>query len=116
MFEGGVSFDSLGGAVADVAPSDTAFVHRTALASVQFTATWASMAAAPDPAPFDAYVRAGRAALAPWTGAGAYVGYADPSITDYGAAYWGANYPRLQSVKRQYDPDQLFTFAQAVGG
>ena len=114
IFEGGVSFDSLGGAVADVASADSAFVHRQALASVQFTATWASIASSPDPAPFDAYVRAGRTALAPWTGDGAYVGYADASITDYGNAYWGANYPRLQSVKKQYDPGNVFTFAQAV--
>jgi FAD/FMN-containing dehydrogenase len=114
LFEGGVSFDSLGGAVAEVAAGDTAFVHRGALASVQFTATWASMITAPDPAPFDRYVRAGRSALAPWTGTGAYVGYADSSIADYGSAYWGANYPRLQGVKKQYDPANVFTFAQAV--
>jgi FAD/FMN-containing dehydrogenase len=114
MYEGGISFDSLGGAVADVAASDTAFVHRQALASVQFTATWASMSTSPDPAPFDTYVRAGRSDLATWTGNGAYVGYADASIVDYGSAYWGTNYARLQSVKRQYDPDNVFTFAQAV--
>jgi FAD/FMN-containing dehydrogenase len=114
MFEGGISFDSLGGAVSDVAAADTAFVHRTALASIQFTATWASMASSPDPAPFDAYVRAGRSALAQWTGNGAYVGYADASLTDYPTAYWGANYPRLQSVKKQYDPQNVFTFPQSV--
>ena len=49
-----------------------------------------------------------------WLGAAAYVNYADASITDYGSAYWGANYPRLQQVKQQYDPHELFTFAQAV--
>ena len=49
-----------------------------------------------------------------WLGTAAYVNYADASITDYGAAYWGANYPRLQQVKQQYDPHELFTFAQAV--
>jgi FAD/FMN-containing dehydrogenase len=114
MFEGGVSFDSLGGAIADVAPGDSAFVHRQALASVQFTATWASMTASPDPKPFDTYVRAGRSALATWTGTGAYVGYCDPSIVDYGPAYWGANYARLQTVKKQYDPADLFTFPQSV--
>jgi FAD/FMN-containing dehydrogenase len=64
--------------------------------------------------PFDAFVRGERATLAPWTGSGAYVNYADPSITDYASAYWSANYPRLQSVKKQYDPAGLFTFAQSV--
>lgn len=117
MVEGGVSFDALGGAVAAVAPAATAFVHRRALASMQYTATWASMsgpAGTSNTAPFDAYVHAERSALLPWTGSSAYVNYADPSITDYGTAYWGANYPRLQSVKRRYDPDDLFTFPQAV--
>ena len=90
MVEGGVSFDALGGAVAAVAPSATAFVHRQALATVQYSATWASMSSGTgqvDPAPFDAFVHGERSALAPWTGSGAYVNYADPQIADYGNAY-----------------------------
>jgi hypothetical protein len=55
-----------------------------------------------------------RSALTPWTGPSAYVNYADPQITNYGTAYWGANYSRLQSVKRQVDPHSVFTFPQAV--
>ena len=117
LVEGGVSFDALGGTVATVAPGATAFVHRQALASVQYTATWAPAGASgkvADAAPFDSYVRGERAALSRWTGSGAYVNYADSSIANYPAAYWGANYARLQSVKKQYDPHNLFTFAQAV--
>lgn len=112
LVEGGVSFDALGGAVADIAPTATAFAHRGALALVQYTATWS--AAAADPAPYDRFVRGERAALSRWTGDGAYVNYADPSIGNYPAAYWGANYPRLQAVKKQYDPGNLFSFAQSV--
>jgi FAD/FMN-containing dehydrogenase len=114
LVEGGVSFDALGGAVATVQPAGTAFVHRTAAATVQYTATWPASAASANPAPFDAYVHGFRAAMAPWLGAGAYVNYADPTIADYPSAYWGSNYPRLQQVKRAYDPGQLFTFPQAV--
>jgi FAD/FMN-containing dehydrogenase len=117
LVEGGVSFDSLGGAVADVAPTATAFPHRRALALIQYTATWPSGSGSGPVAPatpFDKFVRGERAALAPWTGPSAYVNYADSSLTDYPSAYWGANYPRLQSVKRQYDPQNLFTFAQSV--
>ncbi|HEY7175700.1 MAG TPA: BBE domain-containing protein, partial [Micromonosporaceae bacterium] len=112
LYEGGVSFDSLGGAVRDLAADANAFGHRTALATVQYTATWND--ASTSPARFDTYVRGFRAALAPWLGTGAYVNYADASITNFGAAYWGTNYPRLQSIKRAYDPHNLFTFAQAV--
>jgi FAD/FMN-containing dehydrogenase len=116
MVEGGVSFDALGGAVASVGPGDTAFPHRNALAIMQYSATWASMGApgGARPAPFDSFVRGERAALRPWTGDAAYVNYLDPAITDFPTAYWGGNYARLQSVKRQYDPEQVFTFPQAV--
>jgi FAD/FMN-containing dehydrogenase len=117
LVEGGMSFDALGGAVAARAASDSAFVHRGALASIQYTATWAGMSGAGGTtvtAPFDTFVRGQRAGLSKWTGTSAYVNYADPAIADYGQAYWGANYPKLQTVKKQYDPSNLFTFAQAV--
>ncbi len=112
LVEGGLSFDALGGAVDAVAPSDTAFVHRGALATVQYTATWKRPA--DDTARYDAYVRSQRAGLLPWTGPAAYANYADASIRDYGAAYWGANYPRLREIKKRYDGSDLFTFPQAV--
>lgn len=111
MVEGGVSFDALGGAVAAIAPGDTAFVHRRALATVQYTATWDGSRA---PARFDAFVRGQRLALRRWTGSSAYVNYADPSIADSGTAYWGGNLARLRAVKRRYDPGGLFTFPQSV--
>jgi FAD/FMN-containing dehydrogenase len=117
IVEGGVSFDALGGAVANVGATDTPFPYRSALATIQFTATWASAptgGAVADPAPFDAYVRSQRAALAQWTGTAAYSNYADQSIADYGAAYWGTNYARLQSVKKHYDPANIFAFPQSV--
>ena len=112
IVEGGLSFDALGGAVDDLRPTDTAFVHRGAIAIVQSTATWAR--AGDDPFPYDTYVRGLRAVLVRWTGPAAYVNYADPSIRDYGRAYWGANLERLSAVKRHYDPAALFTFPQAV--
>lgn len=114
MIEGGVSFDTLGGAVADVAVGATAFPWRKALATVQYTATWAFANATLSPAPFDAFVRNERHALAPWLSSPAYVNYADPGITDYATAYWGANLVRLQQVKRSYDPHNVFSFPQSV--
>ena len=112
VIEAGVSFDALGGAVADVSSTATPVPFRHALATAQYTATWASGATPPDA--FDRYVRGFRATMGHWLGQDAYVNYADASITNFGAAYWGANYPRLQQVKQQYDPHQLFSFAQSV--
>jgi FAD/FMN-containing dehydrogenase len=112
IYEGGVSFDSLGGAIGSVGGGATAFGHRSAAATAQYTATWTDTGASP--ARFDAYVRGFRSALAPWLGSAAYVNYADASIVNFGPAYWGSNYPRLQSVKRAYDPHNLFTSPQSV--
>jgi hypothetical protein len=106
------SLDALGGAVAQVRAADTAFAHRTSPYTVQYTATWTDPAL--PGAPFDAVVRGMRAAMTPYLGAGAYLNYCDASLPGWEQAYWGANYPRLQAVKRAVDPDEVFTFAQSV--
>ncbi|MFC1414135.1 FAD-binding oxidoreductase [Streptacidiphilus sp. N1-12] len=102
--------DSLGGAVADLAPDATAFPHRTALASAQVyaSATHANRAAVT--AAVDG-IRDGLAALG---ATGAYVNYIDAGLPDWGTAYYGDNLARLKSVSEQYDPDQVFAFPQSV--
>jgi FAD/FMN-containing dehydrogenase len=111
MIEGGVSFDALGGAVLDVSDGATAFAHRDAAAIVQYTATWGGGLPA---TPFDTYVSSYRMAMSIWMGTGAYVNYADSSLVDYPNAYWPTTYTRLQQVKQQYDPTDLFSFPQSV--
>ncbi len=114
MVEGGVSFDSLGGAVGDAHVGDTAFPWRTALADVQYTAAWRYADATKDPAPYNGYVQRQRSALEPWLGNSAYVNYADATLKDYPTAYWGPNLTRLREVKKTYDPRDVFSFPQAV--
>ena len=110
LVAGGMSLDSLGGAAGDVPAGATAFVHRDALFSVQYTAVWAHGSADP----YAAYVRRFRAAMTPHVGNAAYVNYPDVAIPDWPTAYWGANYLRLQAVKRRYDAGDLFHFPQSV--
>jgi FAD/FMN-containing dehydrogenase len=98
-------FDSLGGQVAEIGATETAFAHRKALASVQIYAGSASA----NPA-----VIAVQHALAPLVGTGAYVNYLNPGQTDWGTAYYGVNRARLRKVITKYDPDGVFTFAQSV--
>jgi FAD/FMN-containing dehydrogenase len=107
--EGGISMDALGGAVGKLAPDATAFPHRKALASVQYTATFPD---GKDPAPLDAYVRGFRAAMAPSWGDGAYVNYSDPTLADPAASYFGDNASRLRGIRAQYDPTGVFTQPQ----
>jgi hypothetical protein len=47
-------------------------------------------------------------------GAGAYINYIDPRMTDWAEASYGANLPRLQQVAQAVDPDGFFAFAQAI--
>ncbi|GAA4719183.1 FAD-binding oxidoreductase [Nocardioides conyzicola] len=106
--EAGVSMDALGGKVRELAPDDTAFVHRQALATVQYTATFPPGRATTA----DAYVHGFRAAMLPHWGHHAYVNYADPTITDYRAAYFGSNADRLAQARTAYDPDGFFSQPQ----
>jgi hypothetical protein len=108
--EAGISMDALGGRVRDLAPGDTAFVHREALATVQYTATFPPG----DATTADGYVRGFRAAMVPHWGNTAYVNYADPTLRDPGQAYFGANADRLARVRERYDPDRFFAQPQGL--
>ncbi len=108
LVEAGISLDVLGGRIADPAPGDTAFVHRRALATVQYTATHL----ADDRQQAVGFVRGSRAALTPAWGEHAYVNYADAAVADHRAAYFGANAARLAAVRQRYDPDGFFTQPQ----
>jgi FAD/FMN-containing dehydrogenase len=98
-------FDALGGQVAQPAPGDTAFVHRTALASVQVY----SPSATGGPA-----VNTVQQALSELIGTGGYVNYLNPDQKDWAVAYYGSNRKRLRQVIGKYDPDGVFGFAQSA--
>lgn len=97
-----VLLDALGGAVSRVRPGDTAFPHRTALASAQIYSSSGSEQDVDE-------VRDGL------PGSAGYVNYIDPTMPEWANAYYGDNLSRLRNVAEQYDPDQVFSFAQAIG-
>jgi FAD/FMN-containing dehydrogenase len=112
--EGGIILDAFGGAINRVAPDATAFVHRNALFSAQYSANWNGS----DP---DTVVVANYSwltntwqAMRQYASGGAYQNYIDQELTDWQSAYYGTNLSRLQSVKTTYDSGNLFKFGQSI--
>ena len=105
--DGAIVLDPYGGAINRVASGATAFAHRKMLYSLQY------YGGGGDPATVQ-WVRQFKQAMRPYVDGAAYVNYIDPDQPNWAKAYYGANYPRLQSVKKQYDPSNLFHFAQSI--
>lgn len=49
------------------------------------------------------------------TGLGSYVSESDYFLADWQHAFWGTHHTRLASVKRRYDPTNLFNVHHGVG-
>jgi FAD/FMN-containing dehydrogenase len=111
---GGIAFDSLGGAVNRVAPGATAFVHRTALFSAQYTTDWTNGASSAGIANQLAWLRRFWASMRPYASGQAYQNYPDPDLTNYAQAYYGSNLKKLSGLKKKYDPTNLFSFPQSI--
>jgi FAD/FMN-containing dehydrogenase len=111
---GAIAFDAYGGAINRVAPDATAFVHRNALCCAQYSVTYEPTDSASTVAAHKAWLTAYHASLAPHVTQFSYQNYIDPTLKNSGDAYYGANLPRLRTVKKKYDPDNAFQFAQSI--
>jgi FAD/FMN-containing dehydrogenase len=111
---GAIAFDALGGAVNQVDPAATAFVHRDALFLAQYSTSWSWGAPASEVASQRAWLREFYSTLHPYASGQAYQNYLDPDLTNWREAYYGANYPRLARIKATYDPEQVFRFPQGI--
>ncbi len=103
-----------GGAVSDVAPDATAFVHRRDWLLTTTDLNWSTE---DDPARVLAaleWVDALHEDMRAFTSDETYQNFIDESQTDWPKAYHGANFDRLVGIKRKYDPRNVFRFAQSI--
>lgn len=101
--EAGISVDSLGGATDDLDADATAWSHRGALFTVQYTATVTDVARIPSA---QTWARHLRSTMTPFWGEAGYVNYVDPTLPS--SVYFGSHLTRLRSIKQQVDPSGLF--------
>jgi len=101
-----------GGAVARVDEEATAFGQRTAPWNVHYLSMW------PDPADSEAniaYTRGFASAMKPWTTGRVYLNFiGDEGIGRVEAAFGTEKYMRLQALKDEWDPENLFRHNQNI--
>ena len=111
----GVAFDAMGGAINRVGRGSTAFVHRSGLFTAQYTANYPDGVTGGTGADRSwSWLDGVWSAMRPYASGEAYQNYVDPRLTGWEQAYYGSNAARLQSVKRSYDPTNLFHFPQSI--
>jgi FAD/FMN-containing dehydrogenase len=106
-----LQFQAYGGPVNRVPPDATAFPHRDPLFSMQYIVHWSHPR---DSAGCFEWIRKFYAAMRTFVSGDSYSNMRDVDLDEWPRAYYGANFPRLVEVKRRYDPDDVFHFAQSI--
>jgi FAD/FMN-containing dehydrogenase len=101
-----------GGAIARVDDEATAFGQRSAPFNIHYLSMW------PDPADGErniAYTRSLATAMKPWTTGRAYLNFiGDEGSARVEAAFGTEKYQRLQALKDEWDPENLFRHNQNI--
>ncbi|MFD7900309.1 FAD-binding oxidoreductase [Streptomyces sp. NPDC059743] len=108
---GSLALTALGGAVNRVDPLATSFVHRRSRILAQYIAAWQPGTSG---SAQRAWLKTTHASLRRYASGAAYQNYTDPTLTDWRTAYFGPAADRLTRLKKQYDPDRLLDFPQAL--
>ncbi|HEY9337463.1 MAG TPA: FAD-binding oxidoreductase [Kribbella sp.] len=99
-----LNFTPMGGAYNRVPVDATAFAHRTERFLLEHVG------------PDRTAVRRSWSIAHAYGSGHVYPNFPDPDLTDWAAAYHGANHARLENVKAAYDPGDVFHFPQSLGG
>ncbi|KAJ5090652.1 hypothetical protein N7532_009336 [Penicillium argentinense] len=110
-----IIFDLEAGATNDVPMDATAYAHRDAFMWMQSYAINLLGPVSRQSKNFlqglnDVILRSEK----PGARFGAYPGYVDPYMENAQYAYWGSNLPRLETIKRDIDPNDVFHNPQSV--
>jgi len=106
-----IFFGALGGASTRPTPDSAAYPHRDAEFVMNVHARWDSH---DDDDRCIGWARSFFNASAPFANGGVYVNFMTADEGDRLRAAYGSNYDRLASVKRAYDPDNLFHINQNI--
>jgi hypothetical protein len=109
-----IIFDLEAGATNDVPVNATAYAHREAIMWMQ---SYAVNLLGPISSTTTKFLNGLNAVIAsyhPGVDFGAYPGYVDPQLIDPQSAYWGSNLPKLQTIKADIDPLDVFHNPQSV--
>jgi FAD/FMN-containing dehydrogenase len=110
-----VIWDLEGGAINDVAPNATAYGHRDALFFHQAYAVNLFGKVSDKTRKFVTGVNDVVTDALPEHDEGAYAGYVDPALGENSASlYWGGNVERLEKIKAQIDPNDVFHNPQSI--
>ena len=101
----------MGGAIAKISPTDTAFPHRKALWWGRVSSMWSD---GHDSSKHIAWVEGFHNALAPYTTGGTYINFTDADLPHPGLSCSGPNLTRLIAIKERYDPDNVLDFNQSL--
>jgi FAD/FMN-containing dehydrogenase len=101
----------LEGAPNRVAPDATAYFHRDARFVMNVHGRWND---AEEDEPGIAWARDFFETAKPYASAGGYVNFMTGDEEGRVPAAYGANYERLQAVKKQYDPQNVFHHNQNI--
>ena len=109
----------VGGRVNDVPPTATAYVHRSARWILEAMSGWGNPTdpriwPTPVPPEIRDWVEALWDTLMPLSNGHSYQNFPDPGLKDWARAYYGRNLGRLMRVKAAWDPDDVFTYPQAI--
>ncbi len=110
------SFFAWGGAVAEVPATATAFVHRNDLWLQTFNCSWGPNDPQPEIDRLMAWQNDFYNAMKPFASDRAFQNFADPQLEQPLQSYYGENLKRLIDVKKKYDRNEVFTFAQSIKG